>query len=159
MSTFAPNTKRRAALVTLREYVASQPNGARLSWVEIETATSVEMKSQYGRNLFRAACHREKRGYLPLPGGGVELSSPDNAVEIVDRYNGRVLGAVRAAADKGGYVVQRHIGEMKGDEARKLLRAASLSATLAMVGKQGIAKDQTPPPPQLTTSDTKQAAE
>lgn len=131
-----PNTKRRENLVKLRAYVAAQPNGARVSWVEIETATSVEMRTQLGRGLFRSACHREQRGYLALPGGGVEFSSSVNAVEVVDRYNKRVLGVVKSASVKSAYVVARHISELAGDEAKSLLRAASLSSTLAMIGRQ-----------------------
>jgi RNA 3'-terminal phosphate cyclase len=136
MKAFEPNTKRREHLVKLRAYVAEQPNGARVSWVEIETATGVEMRTQLSRGLFRMACHREKRGYLPLPGGGVEFSCATNAVEVVDRYNKRVMGAVKSASVKGGYVVARHVGELAGDEAKALLRAASLSSTLMMVGRQ-----------------------
>ncbi len=153
---FTPNTQRREDLVKLRAYVKDQPNGARLSWVEIQTATSVNMHDakQYGRNLFRSACHREQRGYLPLPGGGVELSSAENAVEIVERNNGRVLGAVKAAAEKNGYVGTRHIGEMSGDAARALIRASSFTATLAMFAKQAAPKEEPAKlPPAATPKD------
>jgi hypothetical protein len=135
-----PNTKRREDLVKLRDWVAGQPNGARLSWVEIETATSVDMRDQYGRNLFRSACHREKRRYLTIPGGGVELSSKDNALEIVQRKNAVVAKSIKRAALQNGDVVTRHVDEMSPSAARELIRAASIAATLAMVRRGAEAK-------------------
>jgi hypothetical protein len=131
----APNLKRREDLVALRAFVANAPNGARLSWVEIETATSVVMRGQYGRNLFRSACHRERRRYLTIPGAGIELSSKDNALEIVERKNKKIVHAIKRSASENADVVTRHVDEMAPGDAQKLIRAASLSATLAMVRK------------------------
>lgn len=136
-----PNTKRRADLVSLRAYVAARPNGARLSWVEIETETGIDMRSQYGRNLFRSACHRERRRYLTLPGSGVELSSKDNALEIVERKNNHVVKLIKKTATENGDVVTRHVDEMAPSEAQRLIRAASLAGTLAMV-RRSAEKDE-----------------
>jgi len=132
---FEPNMTRRKNLLTLREFVASQPNGARVSWVELEQQTGVAMSGQLSRNLFRAACHREKRGYIPLPGGGVEFSSAANATECVERYHVRACGAVRAAAEKTAYVTTRHVNEMDGEARKELLRVASIASMLAMVAR------------------------
>ena len=132
---FEPNMKRRANLVKLREYVASAAAGARVSWVEVEQATGVEMRDQLSRNLFRSACHREKRGYIALPGGGVEFSSASNALECVGRYFTRVNGAIQSAAEKSGYVVERHASEITGDAGRELLRRAALISLLANIAK------------------------
>lgn len=141
-SAFTPNMQRRADLATLRDFVSKQENGARLSWVEIEAATSVEMRSQSGRNLFRSACHRERRRYLTIPGAGVELSSKSNALEIVERKNRHVVQVIKRTAAENGDVVTRHVDEMSGEEAKKLIRAASIAGTLAMIRKSAEQREE-----------------
>jgi len=149
---FAPNPKRRENLVALRKFVHEQEAGARVSWVEVEQATGVDMQHQLSRNLFRSACHREKRGYIALPGGGVEFSSSTNAVECVTRYAIRVNGAIASAAEKSAYVVERHAREMSGDAERELLRNASLLALLASIAKPAKADAVAKVKPEAKTS-------
>ena len=132
---FEPNMTRRKNLLTLRDFVTKQPHGSRVSWVEVEQQTGVAMSGQLNRNLFRAACRREKRGYIPLRGGGVEFSSAANARECVERYNTLACGVVRAAAEKTAYVTTRHLHEMDGEERKELLRVASIASMLSMVAR------------------------
>ena len=130
-----PNTTRRKNLVTLRAFVAAQKDGVRVSWVELETLTGVEMRTQLSRGLFRIACQRERRGYLPLPGGGVEFSSAANAIELIERHNKRIFGAVKSALTKTAYVIDRHLAQLSGEDARLLVRASSMSSTINMVAR------------------------
>jgi len=132
---FEPNMQRRKDLVTLREFVAVQEAGARVSWVEVAQATGGVMVGPKALNLFRKACKQEKRDYLSLPDVGVEFSGPANAIECVQRSIGRIAGAVKSAAEKSGRVIERHAGEMPAEQASELIRLGSFASMLAIVAK------------------------
>lgn len=79
------------------------------------------------------ACRKEVRRYLTLPGLGVEFSSATNAVEICEREVGKVGKAIDRVVSVTGDVVAAHVEELPADEAKKLVRVASICSTLAMV--------------------------
>lgn len=128
---FEPNVQRREDLRKLAEFVATLADGRRVSYVEFEQATAVKMDLR-GRALLRLACKRSKRPYLSLLGHGVELSSPQNGMEIVDKCGCRVVSALTAAREVTELVSGRHAGEMTQEDRNRLSHRSAVFATVEL---------------------------
>lgn len=132
---FAPNEKRRAELARLVEYGSTLAHGARVSWLEVEQATGVSMRDDYGRDLFREAVREKlKRRYVALPGFGIEMSSPENANEIASREIQQIGSAVDRAGKTTGLLIEQHLDKMQQDQQARLLQKQAFLATIALSG-------------------------
>lgn len=129
---FIPNQQRREDLVKLVEYVKARHDGDRVSWLEIETATGVSMSGDYGRGLLRVASRRAARPYMPLPGHGVEFSSPDNANEIAQKAVGSIATAVVRGAHRVATLCDRHIEKMSAEQSRLLTAKQAFLASMTV---------------------------
>lgn len=112
-------------------YVDKLSNGARVSWVEFEQDTGVDM-NQRGRAIFRKVCETLRRKYISMPSCGVEMSSPSNGLEIVRNSTNKALGAFGRAKETTDQVVGRHLEEMTQDSKNQILKHKSLLATLEL---------------------------
>ena len=137
---FKSNAERQEKLTKLIDWLREQPDGQRLSWVEIEQGAGVRMHRDNGaphkehRDLVRVALKKLKRAASAIHGSGIELSSAGNAVSFADEARTRVRSAVVRQAKRLGFVRDRHESEMAPD---KRLYFASQQAMLGAI-QQGI---------------------
>jgi hypothetical protein len=128
---FVPNPVRRAEFKVLLDYVSKLQAGARISWVEITQATGVAM-TKSGQDLLRFALKRAKRPYLAIQGEGVELSSKDNALEVVASKTRRFVGALDNARETTSLVSTRHLDELPQEAKNRLLHQQAIFDTLSL---------------------------
>jgi hypothetical protein len=129
--TFTPNQRRREHFARVLEYVSKLPDGARVSWVEVTQATGVAMTKD-GQGLVRLALRRAKRPYLAIVGSGFELSSPNNALEVVASKTRRFVGALDVARETTAQVSTRHLDAMSQEKKNRLLHHQAIFDTLAL---------------------------
>jgi hypothetical protein len=135
---FEPNEQRRKDFAALLAYAATLKDGQRLSWLEIQQATGIDMNGRRGRDLFRKAASRAKRPYHPLPGLGVEMSSTENHGEIVSRRHDDVRRAVNRAKQTTTVIIDRHLDAPPQQQQVRLLASQAAIDTLMM--SPGLAK-------------------
>lgn len=106
-------------------WVADQPDGATLSYVEIEQQTGLSMSVKSGhRQVLRRALNKvRKRGnwYILRKDEAIRLSSPDNALDIA-RDNG--LKVIRVTGDvmrRNTHLITKHGDAMQENEKREVL--------------------------------------
>ncbi len=116
----------------LVDYIKTIAPGARVSWLEIEEATGLSMKTHAARNLVRLACRKAARQYCPLPGLGLEFSSVDNANEIAQKAVGAVATAVVRGAHKVANLCEQHLDQMTPDQARMLTSKQAFLSSVAV---------------------------
>jgi len=154
---FKTNADRRRGIDSAAEFFGSQPDGARLSWLEIERATGVKTTGAHrdeGRDWCRVALRRIRRAYAPLPEGlGIELSATENAVTIAAMRTKRIVGAARSAHRSAVYTLERHDDDLSPTD-RELLRAnRSVTAAMVTMSKGAAAlpeqEREDPPKPKL----------
>lgn len=133
---FTPNPQKAFDKSLLREFLGELKNGARVSWVEIEQGTGIKMDRR-GQPLVRAVLKETGREYLALPGHGIEMSSPDNALDIVAGRLRRVDNALSVATKVTANVVSQHLEAMPSDRRQEILRTQALLSTLRFVGEGG----------------------
>lgn len=130
-----PERQRRSAL--LKEFLAGQPDGAVCSWVEIETATGVPMRTDSDRKLLYEMLHKLKREWIPIRGSGIELSSGQNAIRALRLRDKRIGGALVRAGKADVRIQAQHLKEMSPEDReetimRGALRGALLSGARAL---------------------------
>ena len=124
MSVFqSTNPERQRKLEILREMWECQDDGAFLSWLEIQQLTDVPMyekgKAHTGnRQLARRAL--DSRPYASSQGTGIELSSPENAIQIVEYDVKRIRRGIRRAKRRCTSVIERHGEQLNEDDQRKV---------------------------------------
>lgn len=128
---FEPNEQRQKDLRALQEYFAGRKDGERLSWLEIERGASVKMDDR-GKAIARLSLKRLRRPYTPLPGLGLELSGPENAVEILDKQGRRIVRSVHQTIETGEHLAARHLEAMSSSHRERLTRTRSILATLEL---------------------------
>ena len=127
---FKPNLERQERARKVREFLEPQPNGARLSWLEIEQATGVSMNiASDGRDLVREGLDRLRRTYIKVQGLGIELSSKENATQIGDEASERVAEQMRLSQRKIDRTLARHEGELSAGGKAKLARQSAVLGT------------------------------
>jgi len=127
---FTPNLERQERARKLRAFLEPQPNGARISWVEIEQFTGVDMGTDTaGRELVREALDRLRRPYIKVQGLGIELSSKDNATQIGDEATERVTEQMRLSQRKIDRTIARHEEELSAGEKARLARQSAQIGT------------------------------
>lgn len=104
-----------------------------MSWEHIEAETDVKMSAS-GRRLVYRALRKESRPYRGLPGYGIALSSPENAIDILQAKTGRIRSALDNACTTQEQLQARHAAKMSGADASRLISAgAFLGAVRAAV--------------------------
>ena len=134
---FEPNQKRRELIVAIIDFMRAQPDGARITWVEIEQATGAPMRTNEQRALVREACAKLDRAYIAIPGSGIELSSATNAAEIGNRETRKIGNAIERASTTVSAVISRHGNELSSEVQRGLLRVAGLAGALRTLRDAG----------------------
>lgn len=128
---FEKNDKRREAVKKLVSFIESQDDGARLSFVEIETATGIVMDDT-GRGWLREAADRAQREYLAIPGSGIELSSADNGLTIVNKGERGFLNKLRAVRKTIDRIDGRHSEQMNSEQRHALNHHKAIFGTLSL---------------------------
>jgi hypothetical protein len=116
--------EREIEVARLCEYFSSLPNGAKVSWEEIEEHAGVRMNMS-GREQARRALRRLRWPYLPVRGEGVVLSSADSALTIMRGKFVKIDHAVRKADTTRAHLTERHLPDMSGRDQRSMLLLAS----------------------------------
>ena len=146
---FAKSERRQADLARLTAYVEAQPDGTMAEWLTIEQATGVRLSPRSGpppstpgearqvhaevdrgRGLLREALRRCGRPYLPRQGEGIEFSSADTAVPIVDGKVRRVVRAARVATTTTDQVIGRHEAQLTASDRDRLIQKRAVLAAL-----------------------------
>ena len=118
---FESTPEQQARKAKLVEYFTGQKDGAELSWLRIEHDTKIEM-NQAGRNLVRDVLdHLRGRGSREsVRGEGIILSSPSNAMRIVDDMGRRVGRSIKGWAKAVENARERFAERMSADDQRRL---------------------------------------
>lgn len=113
-------------------------SGEFIMYQNLQHLSGVRMDER-GKQFMRTALKRLKLEYTVVPGKGIELSSPDNAIKIVATKVIRIDNSVKRAEKTTRNVTDKHYTEMKPEEQRNLnflgaafasIRAYSQSAKL-----------------------------
>ena len=132
MKRFEPNEQRREDIKSIAPVIEKAPDGARMSWVEVESASGVKMDPR-GRGLFRHCADKLNRPYLTLPGLGVEFSSSGNAIEIAKARVTRVRHSIGRLQETTELLVDKHAAQMSTKDKATLIAIRSQKATLDLV--------------------------
>ena len=118
---FESTPEQQARKAKLTEYLEAQKDGAELSWLRIEHDTKIVM-DQAGRSLVRDVLDhlRGKGSRESVRGEGVILSSPSNAMKIVDDMGRRVGRSIRGWAKAVENARARFAERMSVDDQRRL---------------------------------------
>lgn len=114
-------------IATLCAYIEKQKDGAVLDYVSITRDTGVDMNT-HGRGLLRRALQRLRRQATAIRGHGVELSSADNAIDLVHARHAKVGRAFKTAVKATRQIKDRHFEDMKQQDKNALLQVESVHA-------------------------------
>lgn len=130
---FETNAERQRKLAELKSFFEKQKDGALVTWLEIEQATGIRMRSKdEGRRLVTEVLRRKlRRPYAVKPGTGIELSSPANAADIAERGRDLVINAARRMEKTGAQLEKLHGSQMTTTQRDRFARAQSFNGTLA----------------------------
>lgn len=121
MARFTSKPENLASVETLCRYFDSKPDGAKLTWVEIEAGTGIKMSGVWGRDLARRALKKLKRPYGAMIGIGVELSAPVNALDLAGDSVRRVRSAIKNGKKRTGQLRERHEEAMPAEARQSLV--------------------------------------
>jgi len=125
------------SIQSIAEVLADRPDGSTVSWLEIEKATGISMRTGGpGREWTRRALRKIRRPYEAVRGNGVRLSAPTTALTISGHKFVRIDGAVRIAERVNRQLSERHLDKMTGEEQRTLIAYGALFGTIRAVAKQ-----------------------
>lgn len=131
------NQLREKQLQLLKAHVDQQPDGATVSWLEIEQATGVEMTNA-GKALYRRACRVCRREYGTIRGSGLRFSAADTAVDLIHHKIRKIGRASNRAAKTTNTLVVRHKSEMSPRDVQY-----STMAMAALGAMKAIARGET----------------
>jgi len=147
---FQSTPEQQAVRAKLTEYFEKQLDGAELSWLLIEHDTGIKMDTG-GRNMVRDVLDKLRgkgSSRESVRGEGVILSSPSNAMKIVDECGRRVGNAIKGWGRAVENVHQRFADRMNSDDRRRL------SERMGFVGAlRGYAMGCLKPSPQMKKPD------
>lgn len=131
--------ERAQAVAKLADYLAGQPDGEELTWLRIESETSVRMDMP-GRELTRRALAKIKRPYEAIRGDGVRLSSASTSMTILRGRFVRIDRAVRRADKTLEQIADRHMAQLPQQEQQKLLVLAGFFGAVRVFAKEAEVK-------------------
>jgi hypothetical protein len=130
---FETNEQRRKDIAALRPYLETAADGAILDWLTIQKETGVDTRDgQEGRRLVTLVLDRIGRPYLSLPGTGVEMSSAENGLSIVEKKSRGLVNSLKRARETSERVTGRHLEQMTTVDRQKLVHHNAVYATLAL---------------------------
>ena len=131
--------ERQAQLTKVAEFLTSLPDGEEVSWLRIESDTSVRMDSA-GKALVRQALKRIKRPYAPVRGQGLQLSGPSNALTIMHGGFVRIDNAVRSADKTRAQLSTRHLEQLTPPDQQRMLMLAGFFGAVRTYAKEARTK-------------------
>lgn len=135
---FTTNPDKAKAKEKLVHWIGTNRSRGRVSWLEIETETGIPMSGKdkaRGRAWMRQsilACGLE---WVTIHGEGIELSSADNAADVVAEKRVRVFRGVRRMDRCVTRLEAAHISQMSAQQRDRFQAEASILATLRLVAK------------------------
>ncbi len=133
-----------AAREKISEYFSDKPDGAMISWLEMERDIGIPMRSMHrtgeldGRSLVRQALQKMKRPYETVHGSGIRLSAAATAVTILGGAISKVANATKRAKKVHANLQERHMKELSTYDRERMTRAAGMFATLDLLRKEQI---------------------
>ena len=115
---FESNAQRQATVATLTAHITGLAHGSVVTFLDVEKATNVPMRTGRDRVLLHEAIRRAGRMCSSIPGVGYVLSSADNAIDILSESADRITNAVKRAHVKATLALKIHPDMSASDIAR-----------------------------------------
>jgi hypothetical protein len=113
----------------LQSYLERQSDGETLAWLDIETATGVQMNPA-NRGKVRSALATLRRPFESIRGTGIRLSSPTTINTIVAGRGRSVGSAIKRWSKTIRQGTERHLSAMQGEDKERLINASSFAGAL-----------------------------
>jgi hypothetical protein len=121
-------------MLKLKAFFINVPNGAYLTYKNIEKQTEIKMDSR-GRQLMRSALHSLKREYNCDIGKGIEIEASHNCMSIVTGRVRKVSGTLKRADKTASRMAGRYLDDMPPEDRNRLLATASLFGAIKAMAK------------------------
>ncbi len=127
-----------ADMQALKKYIEVLPDGKIVSFEAVASDTGIKMDTK-GKQFLRAALSSLHREYASITGWGIELSSPANAVSLVNHRLIKIDNAVRRG-EKTANRCMHFLDAMDDKDSKQLLFVASVFG--AIRASASLAKSQ-----------------
>lgn len=119
----------------IRKFLESKPEGAMVSFDEIESETGVVM-NELNKERMRSALRINRQEYSPIVGIGIELSSPKNGNGIVGCKIQKVRRSANRAGKSANIIIEKHGKQMTKKELEAAIYKQMIANSVASALKQ-----------------------
>lgn len=121
-------------MLELKSFFSDIPDGAMVEYADIQSKTGVQMDNK-GKGYMRSALKSLNREYCCIPGVGIELDSPGNAMQIVSGRARSIDSSLRRANKSSRNMFEKHYQEMDEKDRERLGACVSLFGAVSAVAK------------------------
>lgn len=131
-------------MLAIKDYLELANDGAIIPYADVEKNTKVKMNEK-GKQYLRSALRSLGREYACIIGYGIELESPENAINLVGHRLIKIDNAVKRG-EKTANNVMKFMNDMSDTDKKKVLFCASvfgaIRASASIAKKEYIANKQ-----------------